>query len=127
MKLSGLFDYIHCSNESRFCVGSTTVLCPIDLRKYVGSCTYIVARQDVAVDDNDMVDETVTVDNTDVLDTLTGLPVEEDTLLYAVPFCAPYSVLQNFKYVCNCLFFSTTYYYVYMFIIIFFKLSTLVV
>ncbi|XP_067939413.1 ribosome quality control complex subunit NEMF-like [Watersipora subatra] len=38
------------------------------------------------------------VDETGVLDTLTGLPVEVDTLLYAIPFCAPYSALQNFKY-----------------------------
>ena len=37
------------------------------------------------------------VDETGVLDTLTGLPVEEDTLLYAIPFCAPYSALHNFK------------------------------
>ena len=37
------------------------------------------------------------VDETGVLDSLTGLPVDEDTLLYAIPFCAPYSALQNFK------------------------------
>ena len=32
------------------------------------------------------------------LDTLTGQPMEEDTLLFALPFCAPYSALQKFKY-----------------------------
>jgi len=49
-------------------------------------------------DDEDIVEVGEnSVDETGVLDTLTGLPVEEDTLLYAIPFCAPYSVLQNFK------------------------------
>jgi len=33
----------------------------------------------------------------DVLDSLTGIPSAEDTLLYAIPFCAPYSTMTNFK------------------------------
>lgn len=32
------------------------------------------------------------------LETLTGLPTTEDTILYALPFCAPFSALQNYKY-----------------------------
>ncbi|KAM7535365.1 hypothetical protein Aperf_G00000100439 [Anoplocephala perfoliata] len=32
------------------------------------------------------------------METLTGLPTPEDTLLYAVPFCAPFSALQKYKY-----------------------------
>lgn len=32
------------------------------------------------------------------LETLTGLPTTEDTILYALPFCAPYSALQKYKY-----------------------------
>lgn len=32
------------------------------------------------------------------LETLTGLPTPEDTLLYAVPFCAPFSAVQKYKY-----------------------------
>lgn len=32
------------------------------------------------------------------LDSLTGCPRPEDTLLYAVPVCGPYNALQNYKY-----------------------------
>nr|CDS30676.1 protein of unknown function DUF814 [Hymenolepis microstoma] len=32
------------------------------------------------------------------LETLTGLPTSEDTILYALPFCAPYTALQKYKY-----------------------------
>ena len=31
-------------------------------------------------------------------DTLTGQPVAEDTVMFAVPMCAPWSTLQSFKY-----------------------------
>ena len=33
----------------------------------------------------------------DVLDSLTGQPVSEDLLLFAIPVCAPYSALVNYK------------------------------
>ena len=33
-----------------------------------------------------------------VLDSLTGCPRPEDTLLFAVPVCGPYTALQNYKY-----------------------------
>lgn len=33
-----------------------------------------------------------------VLDTLTGSPLPEDNLLFAVPVCAPYISLQKYKY-----------------------------
>ena len=32
-----------------------------------------------------------------MLDALTGCPVTEDELLYAIPVCAPYNALQNYK------------------------------
>lgn len=32
------------------------------------------------------------------IDQLTGCPFQDDVLLYAVPVCAPYSVLQKYKY-----------------------------
>lgn len=35
--------------------------------------------------------------DTDLLNTLTGLPVEEDELLYALPVVAPYNALHNYK------------------------------
>lgn len=33
-----------------------------------------------------------------VLDTLTGCPIPEDILVYAIPVCAPYSAILNYKY-----------------------------
>lgn len=33
-----------------------------------------------------------------VLDSLTGCPRPEDTLLFALPVCAPYPTLQNYKF-----------------------------
>jgi hypothetical protein len=32
------------------------------------------------------------------LDSLTGNPLPDDVLLFAIPVCAPYSALNNFKY-----------------------------
>ncbi|KAL1916732.1 uncharacterized protein VTP21DRAFT_5436 [Calcarisporiella thermophila] len=37
-------------------------------------------------------------ENMSFLDALTGIPHPDDTLLYAVPVCAPYSALQKYKY-----------------------------
>ncbi|CAG8668798.1 2831_t:CDS:10 [Funneliformis caledonium] len=42
--------------------------------------------------------ETETLESLTVLDTLTGLPLPEDNLLFAVPVCAPYISLQKYKY-----------------------------
>eukprot|EP01087_Luapelamoeba_hula_P012793 TRINITY_DN3609_c0_g1_i2.p1 TRINITY_DN3609_c0_g1~~TRINITY_DN3609_c0_g1_i2.p1 ORF type:complete len:1124 (+),score=235.87 TRINITY_DN3609_c0_g1_i2:56-3427(+) len=36
--------------------------------------------------------------NVNELDTLTGIPKEQDLLLYAVPVCGPYHIFQNYKY-----------------------------
>merc|ERR550525_164729 len=48
-------------------------------------------------DQND--EEKVAVnDETDMVDSLTGLPHEDDELLFVVPVCAPYSTLTNYKY-----------------------------
>jgi hypothetical protein len=33
-----------------------------------------------------------------VINTLTGLPVPEDVLLYCIPMAAPYSAIHNYKY-----------------------------
>jgi NFACT protein C-terminal domain len=46
-------------------------------------------------------DERVAVavnDETDMLDSLTGLPLPEDEILFAVPVCAPYATLLNYKF-----------------------------
>ena len=37
-------------------------------------------------------------DETDMLESLTGLPVPEDEILFAVPVCAPYATLLNYKF-----------------------------
>ncbi|CAG8621775.1 5842_t:CDS:10, partial [Ambispora leptoticha] len=42
--------------------------------------------------------ESDAIENLTVLDTLTGMPLPEDNLLFAVPVCAPYTALQKFKY-----------------------------
>ena len=31
------------------------------------------------------------------LDSLTGCPLPDDVLLYAIPVCAPYSAMQSYK------------------------------
>uniref|UniRef100_A0A182QAN7 NFACT RNA-binding domain-containing protein n=1 Tax=Anopheles farauti TaxID=69004 RepID=A0A182QAN7_9DIPT len=43
-------------------------------------------------------DDTPAVADLDMLDTLTGQPVEEDELLFAIPVVAPYQSLHNYKY-----------------------------
>lgn len=42
-------------------------------------------------------DDVPAADEVDMLDSLTGLPVEEDELLFAIPVIAPYQSLQNYK------------------------------
>ncbi|XP_076818942.1 ribosome quality control complex subunit NEMF-like isoform X2 [Clavelina lepadiformis] len=34
----------------------------------------------------------------DILDTLTGIPAADDLLLFAIPVCAPYNTMQNYKF-----------------------------
>lgn len=43
------------------------------------------------------IDETPAADEVDMLDSLTGSPVDEDELLFAVPVIAPYQTLHNYK------------------------------
>ncbi|RIA97467.1 hypothetical protein C1645_686756 [Glomus cerebriforme] len=49
-------------------------------------------------EENITVLEPETLESLTVLDTLTGSPLLEDNLLFAVPVCAPYSALQKYKY-----------------------------
>lgn len=42
-------------------------------------------------------DETPAADEVDMLDSLTGMPMDEDELLFAVPVVAPYQTLLNYK------------------------------
>lgn len=43
-------------------------------------------------------EETVAQADVDMINTLTGCPVPEDELLFAVPVVAPYNTLANYKY-----------------------------
>lgn len=53
-------------------------------------------RQD-DLDDGD--EELPTTDDlTAILNSLTGMPISEDILLYGVPVCAPYSTMTNYKF-----------------------------
>lgn len=56
-------------------------------------------EQDIdARDEDEAEDENPRDEEQRLLGTLTGCPVAEDGLLYAVPVCAPYSAMQSFKH-----------------------------
>ncbi|RUS85379.1 hypothetical protein EGW08_006864 [Elysia chlorotica] len=48
--------------------------------------------------DGEKEDETNVASDEKVLNSLTGIPLPEDEILYAIPVCAPYSTLLNYKY-----------------------------
>ncbi|XP_046545079.1 nuclear export mediator factor NEMF-like [Haliotis rubra] len=53
------------------------------------------------VDDDDVDEEKEAAQQAEdikILNSLTGCPVTEDELLYAIPVCAPYNTLTNYKY-----------------------------
>ncbi|XP_033735846.1 nuclear export mediator factor Nemf-like [Pecten maximus] len=54
--------------------------------------------QEDKVDDKGEDETTHAADDLQMLDSLTGIPVLEDELLYAIPVCAPYNCLVNYKY-----------------------------
>ncbi|KAK6182203.1 hypothetical protein SNE40_009935 [Patella caerulea] len=54
--------------------------------------------EDVGSDDEKDDDTTQQIGDLQILETLTGLPLPEDEILYAVPMCAPYNSLTNYKY-----------------------------
>lgn len=49
-------------------------------------------------DDDDATDEVQVAAEVDMLESLTGQPVTEDELLFAVPVVAPYNTLVNYKF-----------------------------
>ncbi|XP_057315018.1 ribosome quality control complex subunit NEMF-like [Hydractinia symbiolongicarpus] len=51
-----------------------------------------------AEDEKDDIVEEFDKEHTTILDSLTGCPVEDDVLLYAIPLCAPYTCMTNYKY-----------------------------
>ena len=48
-------------------------------------------------DVGETVEEVTVAADVDMLDSLTGIPVPEDELLFAIPVVAPYNTLHNFK------------------------------
>ncbi|KAI9578214.1 nuclear export mediator factor NEMF homolog [Glossina fuscipes] len=48
--------------------------------------------------DGEEADDLLTGADVEMLDALTGLPFEEDELLFCIPVVAPYQALQNYKY-----------------------------
>ncbi|XP_058465012.1 ribosome quality control complex subunit NEMF homolog [Malaya genurostris] len=48
--------------------------------------------------DEQIGDETPAAADVDMLDSMTGQPMEEDELLFAIPVVAPYQALQNYKF-----------------------------
>jgi len=74
--------------------GKTKTTAPKEKRPPPKPKTEIIDGEEVLVEE-----EKVAVnDETDMLDSLTGIPVAEDELLFAVPVCAPYNTLLNYKY-----------------------------
>ena len=53
--------------------------------------------QNVAVGENIEEEDLGPAPEIDMLDQLTGKPLEEDELLFAVPIIAPYNTLANYK------------------------------
>ncbi|KAK3092818.1 hypothetical protein FSP39_007530 [Pinctada imbricata] len=53
--------------------------------------------EDVVESDEEKQEEEVKADDGQMLDSLTGCPVVEDELLFAIPVCAPYNALHNYK------------------------------
>jgi hypothetical protein len=59
-----------------------------------------VPKTGVGEEDSDAgetVEEVTVAADVDMLDSLTGIPVPEDELLFAIPVVAPYNTLHNYK------------------------------
>ena len=54
--------------------------------------------EDGIVENDDDVEDGGAVDDTAELGKLTGKPTSQDVILHAIPVCAPYSVLSQYKY-----------------------------
>lgn len=74
--------------------GKSKATAPKEKRPPPKPKTEIIDGEEVVIEE-----EKVAVnDETDMLDSLTGVPVGEDELLFAIPVCAPYNTLLNYKY-----------------------------
>lgn len=59
----------------------------------------VTVKQEAQNDsDDEKQEEDLKPDDVMMLDSLTGCPVAEDELLYAIPVCAPYSTMLNYKF-----------------------------
>eukprot|EP00118_Oscarella_pearsei_P019202 m.202712 g.202712 ORF g.202712 m.202712 type:complete len:817 (+) comp39615_c0_seq24:917-3367(+) len=50
------------------------------------------------MEEDDELQLDATKDNMDYLDALTGCPLPDDLLMFAIPMCAPYSAITNYKF-----------------------------
>jgi len=55
-------------------------------------------REIQSIMEEENITEDILQDNVDLIDSLTGNPLSQDVLLFAVPVCAPISSTQNYKY-----------------------------
>lgn len=56
------------------------------------------AGEDFVDDDDDSEDEKENIASNDYLDSITGIPAAEDSLVFALPVVAPYNTMVNYKY-----------------------------
>jgi hypothetical protein len=74
---------------------TTTIIEPVTIAEEERPIEKDLQPDDEAEDD---VGDDLPDDELGVLDTLTAMPVAEDTLLFALPVCAPYQSMSQFKY-----------------------------
>ncbi len=67
------------------------------LEKKQSISSVVAAVEDIDIDD-EIEEEEEALDDTTELSKLTGKPTDEDIIMYAIPVCAPYHVLSQFKY-----------------------------
>ncbi|XP_069118098.1 ribosome quality control complex subunit NEMF-like [Argopecten irradians] len=77
---------------------STGPSTPLDIKADQVDDKVAGSIQEDKMDDKGDEETTHTADDLQMLDSLTGIPVTEDELLYAIPVCAPYNCLNNYKY-----------------------------
>lgn len=66
--------------------------------KTEGATTSLNENDPNMVGSDEEAEDLATKESVSLLDSLTGCPISEDILLFAIPVCAPYTAVQNFKY-----------------------------
>lgn len=72
---------------------------PKELIQFEGQQEELIKKsEDNDNSEDDEADKPTELSETQMLDSLTGVPYAEDELLFAVPVVAPYSAMTNYKY-----------------------------